>query len=133
MTNHNNLVCMELRHLEKIIMLQLQRLVQTRQEQFKRQKEKVLEIPMVDKLWHKYLQSMLNVPVQFLTNLGKVQINLVMQQLQQQQIQVIWIQLLIQPIKETWVARPAHNTIKVPNKVLQDNLVVYTVLAKRIT
>ena len=121
MTNHNNLVCMELRHLEKIIMLQLQRLVQTRQEQFKRQKEKVLEILMVDKLWHKYLQSMLNVPVQFLTNLGKVRINLVMQQLQQQQIQVIWIQLLIQPIKETWVARLAHNTIKVPNKVLQDN------------
>ena len=130
MTNPHNLVCMELRHQEKIIMLLFLRLVQTKQEEeLQPRKEKGLEILMVDKSWPKFLRSMLSVPVQFWINLDKDLTSPATNHLQR--IQVIWTQLPTQPIKEIWVVRVAQITIT--NKALQDNLVVYTVLAKRIT
>jgi len=73
-------------------------------------------IIMEDKLWHRYLQFMLNDPDLFWISLDKDQMHLLMQL---QPIQATWIQLLTPLTKETLEVRLVQSTIT--TKVLQDS------------
>jgi len=119
MINHNNLVYMELLQAGKIIIMDklFQRLVQTKLEEAIWVKKVMFQpIIMEDKLWHRYLQFMLNDPDQFWISLDKDRMH---HHMQLQAIQVTWTQLPTLLTKETLEVRPVQSTIT--TKVHQDS------------
>ena len=94
-----------------------QRLVLTKLEEVIWIKKVIFQpLIMEDKLWHRYLQFMLNDPDQFWISLVKDRMH---HRMQLQAIQVTWTQLPTLLTKETLEDRVVQSTIT--TKVLQDS------------